>query len=129
VGKIRLLVEGGGLETERVDNVVDLNGTVLKILLGLLSRGVGTGIWGVLGSCSLDVGARSPHTNLDSAESDHLAVNLVDNAIDLLWVVGVRENLVSGDDVLRTVVSREVQATSCDNFQTTRGTCAAQNSR
>jgi len=37
-----LLVEGGRLETERVDNVVDLLGTRLEGLLNLLSRGVGT---------------------------------------------------------------------------------------
>jgi hypothetical protein len=37
-----LLVEDGRLETERVDNVVDLLGTGLKGLSLLLSRGVAT---------------------------------------------------------------------------------------
>lgn len=34
----------GGLETERVDNVVDLLGAVLESLLLLLSGGIGTDI-------------------------------------------------------------------------------------
>lgn len=37
-----LLVKGGGLEAERVDNVVDLLGTVGEGLLLLLGGGVGT---------------------------------------------------------------------------------------
>jgi hypothetical protein len=37
-----LLVERSALETERVGNVVDGNGTVLGTVLGLLGRGVGT---------------------------------------------------------------------------------------
>lgn len=44
VGQVALLVEGGGLETERVDDVVDLDGGVLKTLIGLLSGSVGTGV-------------------------------------------------------------------------------------
>lgn len=44
VGKVRLLVEGGGLEAESVDNVVDLNGTILDLLGGLLSGSVGTSV-------------------------------------------------------------------------------------
>jgi len=44
VRKVRLLVERSGLETERVDDVVDLDDGVIKILLGLLSGSVGTGI-------------------------------------------------------------------------------------
>ena len=41
VGEIGLLVEGGLLETEGVDDVVNLRRTLLKRLLGLLSGGVG----------------------------------------------------------------------------------------
>ena len=33
--------------------------------------------------------------------SDHGTVNLVDDVIDQDWVEGVRDDLVSGDDVLR----------------------------
>jgi hypothetical protein len=44
VGKVALLVEGSGLEAERVNNVVDLDGGIINTLLGLLGRGVGTGI-------------------------------------------------------------------------------------
>ena len=42
VGKVGLLVELGRLETERVDDIVDGNGTVLNTLVLLLGGGVGT---------------------------------------------------------------------------------------
>lgn len=48
VGKICLLVERGLVETERVDNVVDLLSTILDTLLSFLSRCVGTGVYFVL---------------------------------------------------------------------------------
>lgn len=44
VGQVALLVEAGGLETERVDNVVDLDLGILNTLVGLLSGSVGTGV-------------------------------------------------------------------------------------
>jgi hypothetical protein len=44
VGEIPLLVEGRLLQTERVDDVVDLNGLVLKSLLGLLGGRVGADV-------------------------------------------------------------------------------------
>jgi len=40
-------------------------------------------------------------TDLDGALDDHGAVGLIDDAIDLLQVIGVRDDLVSGDDILR----------------------------
>jgi len=39
-------------------------------------------------------------TDFDSAKSDHGAVDFVDGAIDLLQIIGVRDDLVAGDDVL-----------------------------
>jgi hypothetical protein len=44
MAEICLLVEGRLVETERVDNVVDLNGAILDTFLGLLSRCVGTSV-------------------------------------------------------------------------------------
>jgi hypothetical protein len=44
VGKVALLVEGGALETERADDVVDLDLGVIEILSSLLSGSVGTDI-------------------------------------------------------------------------------------
>jgi hypothetical protein len=82
VGEIRLLVERSALKTERVDDVVDLDFRVLEGLLGLLGGRVGTGV------------------NLNGALGDHGAVGLVDDAIDLLEVVRVRDDLVIGDNVL-----------------------------
>ncbi len=42
VGEEGLLVKRSGLEAERVGDIVDLGGTLLKCILGILSRGVGT---------------------------------------------------------------------------------------
>lgn len=46
VDEVALLVERSGLETEGVDNVVDLDVGVLEGLLGLFSGGVGTSVCG-----------------------------------------------------------------------------------
>jgi hypothetical protein len=40
------------------------------------------------------------HTNFDTTLLDHGAVGLVDDTIDLLEVVGVRDELVIVDDIL-----------------------------
>lgn len=45
VSQVALLVEAGGLETERVDDVVDLDLGILKTLVGLLSGSVGTSVY------------------------------------------------------------------------------------
>lgn len=45
VGEVGLLVERGRLETERVDDVVDLSSTVVEGLLGLLGGSVGTDVY------------------------------------------------------------------------------------
>lgn len=44
MAEVGLLVELGRLETEGVHDVVDLDGTILKTLLGFLSRGVGSSV-------------------------------------------------------------------------------------
>jgi hypothetical protein len=44
VGKVALLVEGGALETERADDVVDLDLCIIDFFFSLLSRSVGTDI-------------------------------------------------------------------------------------
>ena len=82
VDEVTLLVELGALEAERVDDVVDLDGLVLKGLLTLLGGGVGTNV------------------DLDGALLNHGAVGLIGDAIDLLEVIGVRDDLVTGDDIL-----------------------------
>lgn len=47
VGEVALLVERGLLETERADDVVDLDDLVLEILGGLLGGSVGTNVCGL----------------------------------------------------------------------------------
>ncbi len=44
VGEVRLLVEAGGLESERVDNVVDSLAAILKFFAGFFGGGIGTDI-------------------------------------------------------------------------------------
>ena len=48
MGDVRLLVKLGGLEAERVDNVVDLDSSILNTLFGLLSGSVGTGVYSIV---------------------------------------------------------------------------------
>ena len=40
-------------------------------------------------------------TDFDGAKCDHCTVDLVDNAIHFLEIVGVRDDLVTSDDVLQ----------------------------
>jgi len=42
ITKVRLFVEGGGLKSERVDNVIDFSLSVLESLVLIVSRGIGT---------------------------------------------------------------------------------------
>ena len=39
-------------------------------------------------------------TNLDSANSDHAAVDLIDDTVNLLQVVRVGDDLISSDNIL-----------------------------
>lgn len=45
-------------------------------------------------------GGAGARTDLDGALDDHGAVDLVDDAINLLQIVRVRDDLVVGDDIL-----------------------------
>lgn len=89
------------METKGVDDVVDLHSTILGTLLGFLSRGVGSSVCiFILAVCCEGCGTRGVHTDFDGAKSDHGAVALVDGSIDLLQIVGVGDDLVTGDNVL-----------------------------
>ena len=80
--EVCLLVEAGLVETERVDNVnLGLLG-VIGLLLTALGGSVGAGVEGL------------------TTDGDLGAVGLVDDAVDLLEVVRVRDELVAADDVL-----------------------------
>ena len=46
------------------------------------------------------LGFRGVHTDFDGAKGDHLAVALVNGSIDLLQIVGVGDDLVTGKDIL-----------------------------
>jgi hypothetical protein len=100
VREVRLLVEGGALQTERVDDVVDLDGLILKTLLGLLGGGVGTSVLKVLARVIVRWVVVGRRTDLDGTLDNHLAVHLVGDAIDLLHIIRVRDDLVVGEDVL-----------------------------
>jgi hypothetical protein len=118
VGKVGLLVELGGVETECADDVVDGNGTVLNTLLGLLSRCVGTSVCGPWSECGHNLVKPIPTpqlTDLDGTLSDHGAVNLVRNTVDLLHVEGVRHELIARDDVLESAS----RVSLCDNTMPT----------
>ena len=89
-----------------MDDVVDLDRLVLDALVSLLGRGVGPNV------CDANLApARSPpllagvRTDFDTTLGDHGAVGLIDNVVDELQIVRVRDDLVVGDDVLRCGVS------------------------
>lgn len=81
--KVCLLVELSVGQAERVHNVENGLGAILGVLCGLLGRCVGTSV------------------DLDGAQGDVTAVGLEDDAVNLLEVEGVRDQLVAGDNVLR----------------------------
>lgn len=113
MGKVGFLVERGRVETERVNDIVDLLLRIFSTLLGFFSRGVGTSIYN---SDLLDYpppkvipvfidsidsgGVIFERTDVDSANSDHAAVDLIDNTIDLLQVVRVGDDLITSDNIL-----------------------------
>lgn len=76
-------------------------------------------------------------TDFDGTLGDHGAVDLVDNVIDQLWVEGIRDQLIAGDNVLlvllvavakwpaqTTASSRGHHRLDCRNV--TKGNCPAQ---
>jgi hypothetical protein len=108
VCEVALLVEASSVQTERVDNIDDLLLGVLGTLLSLLSGSVGTSVYTVISlHCHVSrLSGAGKRTELLSTNGDLPAVGLVGNAIDLLEVVGVGDDLVVGDDVLRQVLAR-----------------------
>jgi hypothetical protein len=91
-----------------VDNIDDLLQIVLGTLLSLLSGSVGTSICTLISPhCHVSrLSGAGKRTERLSTNGDLPAVGLVGNAIDLLEVVGVGDDLVVGDDVLRPVLAR-----------------------
>ena len=84
VAEVGLLVELGLVELESVDDVdLGLLGLVSAILVAALGGSVGTGVEGL------------------TTDGDLGTVGLVDHTIDSLEVVGVRDELVSADNILR----------------------------
>jgi hypothetical protein len=82
VREIALLVEARLIQTEAVDDINDLLRAIFESLLAFLSRRVGANVDVVV------------------ANGDFLAVSFVGDAINLLEVVGVGDDLVIGDEVL-----------------------------
>lgn len=84
MAEVRLLVERGLLETERVDNVDDgLLALVSAILVAALGGGVGASVESL------------------TTDGDLGAVGLVNDAVDELQVVRVGDELIAADNVLR----------------------------
>jgi len=92
VGEVRLLVELGLVQSERVDDIDDLLRRIFGGLLTLLSGRVAANVEAL------------------ASDGDLLAVGLVDGAVDFLEVVRVGDQLIAGDDVLRLGQSRRTSA-------------------
>lgn len=82
VGEVRLLVETSGLESERVNDVVDGLDIGIGSVLGVLGGGVGSNVDVTIGNL------------------DHGTVDLVDNAVNKLGLESIGAELIVGKDVL-----------------------------
>lgn len=113
MGKVGFLIERGRVETERANDVVDLLLCIFSTLLSFFSRSVGTSIYNLdlldyyapmvipaLVDSINSGGVIFERTNADSANSDHAAVDLVDDTINLLQVVRVGDDLIFSDNIL-----------------------------
>jgi len=85
--QVGLLVEARLVQAERVDDIDDLLRVLVRTLVvAALGRRVGADV------------------DVLAADGDLFAVGFVDGAVDLLEVVGVGDELVAGDDVLKVTV-------------------------
>lgn len=101
VCEVALLVKARLVETERVDDINLGLSLIFGTLLLLLSGGIGTSVCRAVrpGECIVVSLAR---TESLASDSDLGAVGLVGDAVNLLEVVRVGDDLVTGEDVLGT---------------------------
>ena len=94
------------MQAERVRNIEHLLRGILDALLSLLSGRIGADV------------------DVVAANADLLAVALVRDAVDLLEVVRVRDDLVAGDDVLadrgHSVLAKRHSGTIRSHFLTSK---------
>lgn len=84
-----------------MDNVNDLLGLVVGTLISLLGGGVGADICRHPStSAATKRGRGGEGTDVLSADGDLLAVGLICDAIDLLEIVRVGDDLITGDQIL-----------------------------
>lgn len=104
--QVALLVERCRLQSEGVDDIVDLDGLVVgTFIVATLGGSIGTGVLmrkSVGRSVVKKVGYAVVRTDVDGVESDHGTVDLVHDTVDQLGFIRVRDDLVSGDDVLES---------------------------
>lgn len=101
VCEVSLLVEAGLVQTERVDDIDLLLGGILNGLLGLLSGCVAAGVCGGSGCVLCWNEVSGALTEGLASNGDLGAVGLVDDTVNLLEVVRVGDDLVTGEDILR----------------------------
>lgn len=91
------------METERIHNVVNLDGAILNTLLSLLSRRIGTSVFktGQLPTLSPRISGTHSLTDIDGTKGNHGAIDFVDDTINLLHVVTVGHELIAGNDILK----------------------------
>ena len=82
MAEVALLVEAGLVQPERVNDIDDGLRLVVGAVLGIFGGGVGARIEAL------------------AADVDLLAVRFVYGAVDFFDVVGVRDQLVAGDEIL-----------------------------
>jgi hypothetical protein len=102
VCEVALLVEARRVQTEGIDDIIDLLRPVLDALLGLLCGRVATGVYVLLAAKS-QAWRGGMRTERLSTDGHHAAVDFVCDAVDLDHVVRVGDDLIVGDNILRGV--------------------------
>jgi hypothetical protein len=88
------------IQAERVDDVVDFHGFILNTLLCLLSRCIGSSICNPISVWLVLFRGWFVLTDFDGTKRDHGTIDFIDDIIDFLQIVGVRDDLVTGDNIL-----------------------------
>jgi hypothetical protein len=94
-----------------------LDSSILNTFFGLLSRCIGASIYIPVSAVFVLFRGSLVHTNLDGTEGNHGTIDFVDGAIDLLEIVGVRDDLVTGDNVLYQSLTLALNSRTVDTFR------------
>ena len=88
------------IQAERVDDVIDFHRFILNTLLCLLSRCIGPSICNPISVWLVLSRGWFVLTDFDGTKRDHGTIDFIDDIIDFLQIVGVRDDLITGENIL-----------------------------